>query len=267
MADRQSAPREEIRIGTTPVFLDDHLSLLSVWQKYLEERLERKVGFARRRSYQEITDLLLSGQLDAAWVCSPPYLMNLSHLRLLCVPVYEGKPLYRSYLIVQSEDTRTRHISDLRGHIYAFSDPQSNSGCLVPRVELHHAKETPNRFFLKSFFTFSHRRVVDAVALGLAHGGSVDGYVWDTMRKQIPKTTEGTRVAWKSREYGFPPIVARRSLPERDFQSLQGAFVSMHDDPAGSALLQQLNLDGFERGTHKLFASVEANLRLVGDLL
>ncbi len=258
--------RDDVRIGTTPVFLDDQFNVLNLWKKYFEERLDRSVSFVQRRSYQEITELLLTDQIEAAWVCSPPYLMNVSHLRLLCVPVYEGRPLYHSYLIVPSSDTHTRHITDLRGRIYAFSDPQSNSGCLVPKVELLHAGFTPGQFFLKYFFTYSHRRVVDAVGVGLADGGSVDGYVWDTMKKELPGSTDKTRVAWSSPHYGFPPLVARANLPEDRFQSLQQAFVAMTDSAPGRVLLEKLNLDGFAREDPSVFASVKANLQLVGDL-
>lgn len=49
-------------------------------------------------------------------------------LQLLAVPLFEGKPLYRSYLIVLASDTVTRSILDLRGKVFAFSDPDSNSG-------------------------------------------------------------------------------------------------------------------------------------------
>ena len=95
------------------------------------------------------------------------------------------------------DDTRTRSIVDLRGRVYAFSDPQSNSGCLVPKVELLRAGVMAAELFLKFFFTYSHRRVVDAVSVGLADGGSVDGYVWETMKKELPGSTDKTRVAWK----------------------------------------------------------------------
>ncbi|MFZ1909422.1 MAG: PhnD/SsuA/transferrin family substrate-binding protein [Burkholderiales bacterium] len=258
--------REDIRIGTTPVFLDDQFNVLNLWKRYFEERLNRKVSFVQRRSYQEITELLLTDQIEAAWVCSPPYLMNVSHLRLLCVPIYEGLPLYHSYLIVPKDDTRTHHITDLRGRIYAFSDPQSNSGCLVPKAELLRAGFTPGQFFLKYFFTYSHRRVVDAVSVRLADGGSVDGYVWDTMKKELPGSTDGTRVAWSSPHYGFPPLVARSNLPQDKFRALQDAFVAMKDNAPGRVLLDKLNLDGFAREDPSVFASVKANLQFVGDL-
>ena len=108
-----------------------------------------------------------------------------------------------------STDTKSASILDLRGKIYAFSDPDSNSGWLVPQAELQRGGNDRATFFRKSFFTYAHRRVVDAVAAGVAQGGSVDGYVWDTLQILHPELTQKTRVASKSQEFGFPPLVAR----------------------------------------------------------
>ncbi|MDR3422853.1 MAG: phosphonate ABC transporter substrate-binding protein, partial [Xanthobacteraceae bacterium] len=59
--------------GLTPVFLDSDVQLLSMLETYLVARLRRPVQLVKRRTYQEITAMLLSGQLDAAWVCDDPY--------------------------------------------------------------------------------------------------------------------------------------------------------------------------------------------------
>src|SRR5690606_11769052 len=125
----------------------------------------------------EIVDLLLRGQIDAAWICGYPYVLNSTQLRLVAVPQYRGTPLYRSYLIVPDSDKKTEAITQLEGKVFAYSDPLSNSGFLIPRTELLAQHGDPSACIHESFFTFSHRNVVQAVATGLADGGAVDGYV------------------------------------------------------------------------------------------
>ena len=110
---------------------------------------------------------------------------------------------------------------DLRGKIYAYSDPDSNSGWLVPQAPLQRSGNDRATFFRKTFFTYAHRRVVDAVAAGVAQGGSVDGYVWDTLQKLHPELTQKTRVAHRSMEFGFPPLVARANLPDDEFRQFR----------------------------------------------
>jgi phosphonate transport system substrate-binding protein len=258
-----AAAADPIRIGTTPVFLDDQASFLAAWQRYLEQRLGRPVRFVQRGSYREITDLVLEDRLDFAWVCSPPYLRNRDRMVLAAVPLHRGKPLYQSYLIVPAGDNTTRGFADLRGKIYAFSDPDSNSGWLAPQAEMRHQHIDSSTYFKRSFFTWAHKKVVEAVAVGLAHGGSVDGYVWETLQVLHPELTAKTRVAWKSPWYGFPPMIARRSIQPAVLARMQELLIGMQDDEEGRRLLKQLDLDGFERGSDALFEGVERNLKFV----
>ena len=208
-AHENGAAEKPVRFGLTPVFLDDHVAFLRVWRQYLESKLSRPVLFIQRGSYREISDMLRQDKLDFAWVCGYPFMRLRRQLRLLAVPLYQGKPLYQSYVIVPSFNTDARSILDLRGQVFAYSDPDSNSGFLYANYRLIELNENPASFFSKAFFTWAHRNVVDAVAAGVARGGSVDGYVWETLQRDSPELTARTRVVEKSPEFGFPPLVAR----------------------------------------------------------
>lgn len=260
---RAQAPAAALRIGLTPVFLDDQVAFLNDWRIYLERRLARQVVFVQRGSYREVVNLLRQGQLDFAWLCGYPYVRYREQMKLLAVPVYRGKPLYQSYLIVPAHDSTTRSILDLRGKVFAYSDPDSNSGYLFTLYSLRRLNETPDSFFGKSFFTWAHRKVVGAVAVGLAQGGAVDGYVWDTLALSHPELTGKTRIAERSPEFGFPPFVARASEAVADFSALRGVLVRMPEDAEGAALLKRLNLNGFEAGSPALFDGVAAMWRTV----
>ncbi len=251
-----------LRFATTPVFLDDQIGLLAVWQRYLSARLARPVVFVQRGSYREIVDLLLGDGVEAAWLCGHPFVLYEQRLALVAVPRYLGAPLYRSHLIVPAQDATTTRVNDLRGRVFAYSDPLSNSGYLVPRTELLQAGVNPQRFFKRSFFTFSHRKVVEAVRAGLADAGAVDGYVWDTLRAQQPEVVDGLRVAWRSAPHGFPPVVARASWAAGQRQTLTEALVGMTGSPPGRELLARLNLDAFDSANAAQFASIRTLLRL-----
>ncbi|MDH3282291.1 MAG: phosphate/phosphite/phosphonate ABC transporter substrate-binding protein [Gammaproteobacteria bacterium] len=245
-----------VRIGVTPVFLDYQTALLGDWQQYLETRLQRPVKFTQRSSYREIMELLLADELEFAWICGYPFVSHRPNLRLLAVPIYQGQPLYQSYLIVPRSDDKTRSIVELKGKLFAYSDPDSNSGYLVPQYQLYSKGEDRDGFFRKAFFTWAHQKVVEAVAAGLADGGAVDGYVWDTLEKVNPALTAKTRVVTKSEKFGFPPFVARRHVPDHIFDAMQHALTQMTEDPQGQSLLNRLNLDGFNVEKEGLFDSI-----------
>jgi phosphonate transport system substrate-binding protein len=188
-----------------------------------------------------------------------------NEVRLLSVAVNNDKPTYRSYLIVPTRDTQTRSVLDLKGRVFAYADPYSNTGYLVPRFEIKSSGADPATFFKRTFFTWSHRKVIDAVAAGLVQGASVDSYVWDSLSQVRPDITAKTRIAWKSEEYGFPPMVAHRNVPEADFKRMQDILLGMADEPQGRAMLERLNLNGFITGSPKLYDRVAEMMRLFGE--
>jgi len=263
---RPWAEAAEIRIGLTPVLLSSDLDLLAHLRAYLTAALGRPVVLATRRSYQEVTALLLSGELDAAWICGYPYVQFRDRLALLAVPVWQGRPLYRSYLIVDRQRV-AESLRDLRGDIHSFSDPDSNSGHLVTQAALAELGETESSFFRDSFFTYSHRNVVRAVASGLAESGSVDGYVWEVMTELEPELASKTRVLRKSELLGFPPIACARALAETPLgRAIRRAFVEMGEDAAGREVLGMLRLDGFTPGDAQLFDGIAQKYDLIRSL-
>ncbi len=259
------APDAPIRIGTTSVILDNQIGFLHAWRDYLQPRLGRPVTFLQRGSYREITSLLLGDELDFAWVCGYPYVRNRAAWELVALPNYGGKPLYRSYLIVSAANSAAQGFDALAGKVFAYSDPDSNSGFLVPQYEMLRAGIFPPTHFSKTFFTYAHHKVVAAVADGVAQVGAVDGYVWETLALRTPVLTRRTRVAHVSDEYGFPPMVARRSLDRVTYERFRDTLLGMPKDDLGRKLLHELNLDGFLAPDDARFAGIAKVLEFVAS--
>jgi len=165
---------EPFRLGLTPVFLDNYAEVLSRLRAALREGTGRDIDLQQRRTYQEITGLVLEGAVDAAWTCGHPYVQHEDAFTLVGVPVWEGKPLYRSYLITSPDDPAGT-LADLKGGSHTFSDPDSNSGYLVTASDLARLGVHVEDFFVRTIFAYGHRNVVRSVAGGLTRSGSVDG--------------------------------------------------------------------------------------------
>jgi phosphonate transport system substrate-binding protein len=257
---------QTIRIGFTPAFVHDQYTLLADWRRHMEQNLGLQLEFKQRDSYRETVDLLRLKQMDFAWVCDYPYLYLKDLVRLMAVPLYKGKPYYRSYIIVDAGNRAATGLKDLRGAVFAYADPLSNSGYLSPRYALHQMGENPQSFFRKTFFTWSHKKVVEAVARGMAQGGAVDSFVWETLAQIEPRLTRATRIVERSPEYGFPPFVAHRDVAPVLFTKMQNFLLGMHQNPEGLALLKRLNLDGFIKGEPRLYDSVAEMMRAFSEL-
>jgi len=105
--------------------------------------------------------------------------------------------------------------------------------------------------------------VIEAVASGLAQGGAVEGYVWDTLALSHPELTSKTRVVSKSPQFGHPPFVAGAAASNQGIAALQQVLFQMVHDEEGRSLLNRLNLDGFVYGNDRLFDSIEKMARFV----
>lgn len=256
VSGRAAAQTTPIRFGLTPVFLDSDLELLRELETYLTTAIGSPVQLVKRRTYQEVTALLLSGQLDAAWICGYPYVQNRDRLALLSVPLHRGRPLYQSYLIAEA-GTEAEGLDDLRGLSHAFSDPDSNSGFLVTRWLLAQRGERPEGFFARSFFTYGHRNVIRAVGVGLAQSGSVDGYVWEVMAEREPHLTDAARILSRSDWHGFPPVCCLASGRDgRTARAMSVALENMAHTPAGVRILGILRLDGWVSGDPEWFDGI-----------
>jgi phosphonate transport system substrate-binding protein len=256
-----------LRFGLTPVFLTSDLDLLAELKTYLQRATGRPVHLVSRRTYQEITALLVSRQLDAAWICGYPFVAYRSDLELVAVPVWNGQTLYQSYIIA-GLGVAAQRLKDLGGTVHAYSDPDSNSGYLVTRAALIDLGVTPANFFRQTFFTYGHRNVIRAVAAGLADSGSVDGYVYEVLRETEPSLVASTRVIARSDWLGFPPIAcAAAEAGSAITARLRDAFVRMAEDEGGRRVLALLKLDGFRNEPANLYDGIAATLRTAQRVL
>lgn len=246
-----------LRFGLTAVVVKENLRFLDRWADYLSTKMDRPVKFVRRRSYREIMDMLEAGSLDFAWICGYPFIQKREpeFLNLLVVPVFDGRPLYQSYIIVHA-DSRHQDFDHLRGKVFAFSDPESNSGFLFPQTLLVKRGETPGTFFRQTFFTFNHAHTIEAVAERVADGAAVDSYIWEYMRLFSPEITQRTRVIQQSQPFGFPPLVSRSGVDPRVVIRMRDVFIGMADDPEGRLFLEGLMLERFGTYKAKLFGGI-----------
>ena len=213
---------------------------------YIGEELGRGVEMVQRKTYAEVNFLLKEGRIDAAFVCSRPYVDGHHDfgMELLCVPVCFGKTEYRSYFIVHKDST-VQDIEGLRGKLFAFSDPLSNSGMLIPAYTLAKMGETPESFFRRYIFTYSHDNSIRSVAEKFVDGAAVDSLIWEYLNVKEPQWTAQTRIIHKSAPCAIPPVVVSPSIDSELKQKLRAAFLNMHNDPGGHKILKRVLIDRF----------------------
>lgn len=214
--------------------------------RYVQEKIGVKVVYVDREGYAEINEMLKDGFLDAAFVCSGPYVDGHAQfgLELLAAPQAYGQTVYHSYVIVP-KGSPVRSFAELRGKRFAFTDPLSNSGKLVPTYMLARMNETPKSFFKEFVFTKAHDKSIKAVAQQAVDGAAVDSLIWEFLNATNPEFTAQTRIVEKSPPYAIPPVVVPGNLAPELKARLRGAFLNAHTDPTGREMLRKMKIDRF----------------------
>jgi phosphonate transport system substrate-binding protein len=228
-------------------------------QAYLAKKLNRPVQLVDRANYDEINELLGSKGIDAAFVCAGPYVEGKRKIgmELLAMPVVKGKPVYHAYIIVH-RDSPVRQLTDLRGKVFAFTDPKSNTGKLVPTYMLSRIGETPETFFGRYIFTYGHDNSIKAVAEKHVDGAAVDSLIWEYTALKTPSLTEQTRVITKSEPYGIPPVVVRNDMDPALKKKLKEVFLQIHTEPEGKEILAGMMIDRFIPGDDANYNTIRA---------
>jgi len=214
--------------------------------EYIAAKLDRQIQLVQRKTYGEINELIGMGQIDLAFICSGPYAGGREKFgfEALAMPRVRDSHLYQAYLIV-NKDSPFHQLTDLRGQVFAFTDPESNTGKLVPTYWLSKTGAKPEDFFDKTIYTYSHDNSIRAVAMSLVEGAAVNGQVWEYYNHSDPVFTAKTRIIKKSQPFGNPPVVASSQLPNQMKARIQSLLLKMHLDPKGKKILDELMIDGF----------------------
>lgn len=253
--DKTDVPRVAVAAMVSP---RETLSFYRELLDFIGRELGLDVTLVQRRTYGEINELFPKMEIDLAFICTGPYTLGreVYGFEALATPVIRGEPFYRSYLIVH-KDSALETLSDLEGRVFAFTDPDSNSGNLAPTFWLSEMGRTPERFFKDVIFTYSHDNSILAVAKGLVDGAAVDGHIWEFYNQRNPFYTSRTRVIKKSRPFGSPPLVASEYMDAGRKARISDIVLTMHEQPEGARILNELMIDRFVPPEEAWYAPVK----------
>lgn len=201
---------------------------------YLTENTPYRFELKLSRDYEQAVEFLKNGTTPVASLGDVTFAE--AQQRFGAVPILkplnpDGKPYYRSILIVR-ENSSIETLEDLKGKSFAFGDPHSTSGNLIPRDYLF--KNGISLFDLGSFVNLeSHDAVAKAVLKGNVDCGAVKDVVAYRYREH------GLRFLAMSYPIPAVPIVVREDAPAALISSLSTALQTIdRTDPAMAETLE-----------------------------
>ncbi|MBW8016459.1 MAG: phosphate/phosphite/phosphonate ABC transporter substrate-binding protein [Planctomycetes bacterium] len=213
---------------------------------YVAGQFGNEASMVLRPSYSDVRILLEEKKIDIALVCTGTYITcsRAKTIELVAAPEFKNNLEYRCLFVVNNNST-INNFTDLQDRSFAFTDPESNTGCIVPRWFFLKQGKDPKTYFSKIIYTGGHDRSLHAVAKGLVDGAGVDSLIYYSFLEAHPELKEHLRVIWESAPFGVPPVVVPSGLPKSTVEQLREILLTMHQDEKGREILDGIGIERF----------------------
>jgi phosphonate transport system substrate-binding protein len=204
--------------------------------EHLSETLGVPVDLTVTADVAGVVEALLSGQIEMFYFGASGYATahevtdgNLAPMVSLLDG--EGNWGYRGVIIVR-KDSEIQSFEDLKGRSFAYSDPGSTSGYLVPNFAFREMGIDPEAYFSKTGFSGGNNNSVFAVVEGTYDAAAS----WETSKDRSVTTRmvnsglieEGaTRVIWYSNIIPDVVIGTRADLPPEMIEAVRAALIAL----------------------------------------
>ncbi len=202
--------------------------------EYLQKTLKRPVNFQTTKNYADAVDLIVKEKVDMAYLGALTYIKaheGNPNIEPLVIPIDKasGRPWYTSVIIANTAKN-IKSLPDLKGKRFAFVNPSSTSGFLIPMNGLQAADINPTRDFRKIRYSGSHDKAGQDLADGVVDAIAKDKATFLRSRKS-GKFADNYKIIWESKPIPASPIVinTKKFTPEA-INQLQQAFI---DAPVG----------------------------------
>lgn len=233
---------------------------------YIGEAINQPVQMVHRRTYDEMDSMLERGDVKVAFICSAPYIKNRERfgVELLVAPKVNGKTTYQSYIITH-KDSHIKSFAELKGKSFAFTDPKSNTGKLYPTYLLKTMGITPEKYFKRIMYSYSHNKSVELVAKKVVDGAAVESIVYEYMLRNNSPYASQTKIVKQSIPFGIPPVIVTKDISPDLKKKIKYAFINMHKNRKGRAILEAMMIEAFVDISDKSYDSIRDMERAVSE--
>lgn len=155
----------------------------------------------------------------------------------------EGNPGYYGMVIVK-KGSDIKNIESAKGKTFAFTDPNSTSGYLVPNILFYRdMKVKPEDYFKEVKFSGSHGASILAVKNGSIEVAATNNVDLARVVEKGQAVKDDFDTIWKSEVIPGSPIAARKDLPADFKKALAKAVLDFNSNKQG---LEKLQNGGFK---------------------
>lgn len=162
----------------------------------------------------------------------------------------QGVAGYKS-IIITRKDSNLKTIESLKGKTFAFTDPNSTSGTLVPSVYFKKAGINPQNYFSKVIYSGGHEASILSVKAGRIDAAATNDLDFEKGAGKAWNTNE-FNIVWTSDLIVGGALAVRKDLPQDLKDKIQNSLINMKD----KKLLETIKSGGFIVGKDSDYDSI-----------
>jgi phosphonate transport system substrate-binding protein len=226
-----------LRIGFIPAedsraMVRQSQDILDIVAKATGMKIETFVG----SDYNGTVEALRNGHVDVALLGPFSYVLATTQAPVeafaVTVIARTMQPSYRSIIIART-DSPVKSMETTKGNTFAFVDPGSTSGYMVPAAAFKKAGITPEKDFKQVMYSGGHDATIVAVGEGKVHAGAVADRIYERgCAKGLTDCTK-IKVVWESDQIWNDPVLYRTTLSEDMKKKIREAFYGVKNLPFG----------------------------------
>jgi phosphonate transport system substrate-binding protein len=202
----------------------------------LAKAIGMKVEMFVGSDYNATIEALRAGHIDVALLGPFSYVLATTQADVeafaITVTAKTMQPGYHSIIITQ-KDSAINSLEDIKGHTYAFVDPGSTSGYMVPSAFFVRAGIVPEKDFKQVMYSGGHDASIVAVAQGKVEAASVADRILERAYSKGLAERKNIKVIWESDLIPNNPMLYRKDLSEGLKKKIRDAFYGFKNLPFG----------------------------------
>jgi phosphonate transport system substrate-binding protein len=222
----------EVRFGILPGDEAEIRATFDPLIEYLQQQTGSRFRVTVGADYAAIIVAMAHDRLDLTWFGPESYVQATRQTRVVPLVMPEMVRTGRGYhsLILVRADSPFRTLEDLRGRNFAFVDPNSTSGYLIPLVHfLREARIRPEDHFRNVVFAGTHPAAILSVLNGRVDAAATADVVLNRFIAAGQARREDFRVIWTSPPIPNGPVTASARLGAPCRALIQRALLSLRD--------------------------------------
>ena len=201
-------------------------AILDIVAKHTGMKIDTFVG----SDYNATIEALRAGHVDVALLGPFSYVLATTVAQVeafaVTVTARSMQPSYQA-IVIAGKDSGINSLADLKGKTFAFVDPGSTSGFMVPSAAMIKLGITPEKDFKQVMYSGGHDATIVSVGSGKVDAGSVADRIYERGCAKGLADCNKLKVVWTSPPIPNDPLLYRKNLSEDMKKRIRDAFFSV----------------------------------------